>query len=76
MDLPLLTSCELLLPLNGDLKNQIRNFEKQKKQILSAKYVCMCVLSTNLILNGCGFIDFSLLSYLLFHGNMYVNYFI
>ena len=32
-----LTFGELLHPLNGDLKNQIRNFEKQKKQILSAK---------------------------------------
>ena len=27
----------LLHPLNGDLKNQIRNFEKPNKQILSAK---------------------------------------
>ena len=34
----LLTFGELLYPLNNDLKNQIRNFEKQKKQILSAKY--------------------------------------
>ena len=38
MDFSLLTFGELLHPLNGDLKNQIRNFEKQKKQILSAKY--------------------------------------
>ena len=37
MDFSLLTFGELLHPLNGDLKNQIRNFEKQKKQILSAK---------------------------------------
>ena len=37
MDFALLTFGELLHPLNGDLKNQIRNFEKQKKQILSAK---------------------------------------
>ena len=35
MDFSLLTFGELLHPLNGDLKNQIRNFEKQ---ILSAKY--------------------------------------
>ena len=38
MDFSLLTFGELLHPLNGDLKNQIRNFEKHKKQILSAKY--------------------------------------
>ena len=38
MDFSLLTFGELLHPLNGDLKNKIRNFEKQKKQILSAKY--------------------------------------
>ena len=38
MDFSLLTFGELLHPLNGDLKNQRRNFEKQKKQILSAKY--------------------------------------
>ena len=38
MDFSLLTFGELLHPLNGDLKNQIRNFEKEKKQILSAKY--------------------------------------
>ena len=38
MDFSLLTSGELLHLLNGDLKNQIRNFEKQKEQILSAKY--------------------------------------
>ena len=38
MDFSLLTFGELLHPLNGHLKNQIRNFEKQKKQILSAKY--------------------------------------
>ena len=37
MDFSLLTFGELLHPLNSDLKNQIRNFEKQKKQILSAK---------------------------------------
>ena len=38
MDFSFLTFGELLHPLNGDLKNQIRKFEKQKKQILSAKY--------------------------------------
>ena len=38
MDFSLLTFGELLHPLNGDLKNQIRNFKKQKTQILSAKY--------------------------------------
>ena len=38
MDFSLLTFGDLLHPLNGDLKNQIRNFEKQKKQIVSAKY--------------------------------------
>ena len=38
MDFSLLTFGELLHPLNGDLKNQIRNFEKQKNRILSAKY--------------------------------------
>ena len=38
MDFSLLTFSELLYPLNNDLKNQIRNFEKQKRQILSAKY--------------------------------------
>ena len=38
MDFSLLTFGELLHPLNRDLKNRIRNFEKQKKQILSAKY--------------------------------------
>ena len=38
MDFSLLTFGELLHPLNSDLKNQIRNFEKQKNQILSAKY--------------------------------------
>ena len=37
MDFSFLTFGELLHPLNGDLKNQIRNFEKQKKEILSAK---------------------------------------
>ena len=37
MDFSFLTFGELLHPLNGDLKNQVRNFEKQKKQILSAK---------------------------------------
>ena len=41
MDFSLLTFGELLHPLNGDLKNQTRNFEKQKKQILSAKYVIL-----------------------------------
>ena len=35
MDFSLLIFGELLHSLNGDLKNQIRNFEKQ---ILSAKY--------------------------------------
>ena len=59
LDFSLLPFGELLHLLNGDLKNQIRNFEKQKMQILSAKYgihfnqthiyiyiyvgVCMCV---------------------------------
>ena len=38
MDFSLLTYGELLHPSNSDLKNQIRNFEKQKKQILLAKY--------------------------------------
>ena len=38
MDFYLLTFDEILHPLNGDLKNKIRNFEKHKKQILSAKY--------------------------------------
>ena len=38
MDFFILTFGELLHPLNGDVKNQIRNFEKQKKQILSVKY--------------------------------------
>ena len=38
MDVSLLTFVELLHPLNGDLDNQIRNFEKKKKKILSAKY--------------------------------------
>ena len=38
MDFSLLTFGELLYPLNNDLKNQIRYFEKQKKEILSAKY--------------------------------------
>ena len=38
MDFSLLTFGELLHPLDGDLKNQIRNIEKQKNQILSAKY--------------------------------------
>ena len=38
MDFSLLTFGELLYPLNNDLKNKIRNFDKQKKQILSAKY--------------------------------------
>ena len=38
MDFALLTFGELLQPLNGDLKNKIRNFENNKKQILSAKY--------------------------------------
>ena len=38
MDFSLLTFDELFHLLNGDLENQIRNFEKQKKQILSAKY--------------------------------------
>ena len=38
MDFSLLTFGELLYPLNNDLKNQIRNFKKQKRQILSAKY--------------------------------------
>ena len=33
MDFSLLTFGELLYPLNNDLKNQIKNFEKQKKQI-------------------------------------------
>ena len=37
MDFSLLTFGELLHPLNGDLKNQIRNFEQEKKK-LSAKY--------------------------------------
>ena len=38
MDFSLLTFGELLHPLNVYLKNKIRNFEKHKKQILSAKY--------------------------------------
>ena len=38
MDYSLLTFGELLHPLNGDLKNKIRNFEKHIKNILSAKY--------------------------------------
>ena len=38
MDFSLLTFGELLHPLNGDLRNKIRNFEKQKKQSLSVKY--------------------------------------
>ena len=38
MDFSLLTFGELLYPLNFVLKNKIRNFEKYKKQILSAKY--------------------------------------
>ena len=38
MEFYLLTFGELLHPLNGDHKIQIRNFEKQKKQILSVKY--------------------------------------
>ena len=32
MDFSLLTFGEFLHPLNGDLKNQIRNFEKKKKK--------------------------------------------
>ena len=38
MDFSLLTFGEPLHLLNSDLKNQIRNFEKQKMLILSDKY--------------------------------------
>ena len=38
MDFLTLDSGQLLHLLDNELKNRIRNFEKQKKQIISAQY--------------------------------------